>query len=462
MSSETSPLPSRVGHLTSPVLSTPGLTTLEDLEAREKRRLTQLPSLTWTDQQEVLRGMKVMLEHWLKAHEGEVIDADTLTQQLFNLSFDQTLVNLSLTVDSNVARVTTTSLECLLLLQQCVTVSTTSPITNLIRHLLCEGFMSGENIHSRQVVDLITAFIEMRNRSLNTSILTVITKKYSSGNAHLVCMLLRFTAMILTVDEGILQQTDVMYSMLEGLYVLILMDATPVTRLLKEVLKTLLQYDVTFTALRRLPASKRSTFIDFAQREKMGVEIDQLMRTCRMTSGTSSSDTSYQSEIRPSISSRLSLSRPVLNSQNTSLTGVSMVDAETDTTHEDIDEPIPLTSIKPVSSRTSVIAHPTVQPVYSRNRTLITVAQYESLANSILQGKDLDILFHRICDTLEHATVYSLVGIITILHIQNIEITIQLLLSAIQHHQYCDHSHYSTVMKSASTLIVTFIFLSHV
>lgn len=435
---------------------------MEDLEAREKRRLIQLPSLTWTDQQEVLRGVKVILEHWLKAHEGEVVDGDTLTQQLFNLSFDQILVNLSLTVDSNVARVTTTSLECLLLLQQCVTVSTNSSITNLIRHLLGEGFMSSENTHSRQVVDLITAFIEMKNRSLNTSILTVIIKRYSSGNVHLVCMLLRFTTMILTVDEGILQQADVTYSLLEGLYVLILMDATPVTRLLKEVLKTLLQYDAIFTALRRLPASKRSTFIDFVQREKMGVEMDQLMRACRMTSGTSSSDTSYPSEIRSSVSSRLSLSRPVLNLQNTSLTGVSMVDADTDTTHEDIDEPLPLTSIKPVSSRTSFVAHPTVQPVYSRNQTLITVAQYEFLANSILQGKDLEILFHRICDTLQHATVCSLVGMLSISHIQNIEVTIQLLLSALQLHQYCDYSHYSTVMKSASTIIVGFALLSHV
>jgi len=139
-----------------------------------------------------------------------------------------------------------------------------------------------------------------------------------------------------------------------------------------------------------------------------------------------------------------------------------MVDADTDTTHEDIDEPLPLTSIKPVSSRTSFVAHPTVQPVYSRNQTLITVAQYESLANSILQGKDLEILFHRICDTLQHATVCSLVGMLSISHIQNIEVTIQLLLSALQLHQYCDYSHYSTVMKSASTIIVGFALLSHV
>lgn len=461
MIAETSPLPSRVTHLSAPTLSTPGVTTLEDLEAREKRRLTQLPTLSWTDQQEILRGMKVTLEQWRKAHEGEVVDPDTLTQQLYNLSFDQILVNLSLTVDSNVARVTTTSLECLLLLQQCITVSVNPSITNLIRHLVGEGFMSSENTHSRQVVDLITAFIERKSRGLNVSILTVLTKKFPSGNTHLVCMLLRFTMMILTLDEGIIQLSDVMVSLIEGLYVLILMDATPVTRLLKEVLKLLLQYDTTFTVLRKLPASKRSTFIDFMQREKMGVEMDQLMRTGRMTSGTSSSDTSYQSELRPSVSSRLSLSRPVLNSQNTSLTGVSMTDAETDTTHEDIDEPVPLTSIRPVSSRTSSIAHPTVQPVYSRNRVLISVAQYDSLTNNILEGKDLEILFHRICDTLNLATSYSVVRVIACHHNQNIEVTIQLLLSAIHHNYYCDHSHFSLVMKSATTLIVPLGSLFH-
>lgn len=401
-----------MGHVTSPVLaSNAGLTTLEDLEAREKRRITMLPSLTWTDQQEILRGMKVMLEQWLKTHEGELTDGEKLTQQLFSLSFDQTLGNLMLTADSSVARVTTTSLDCLLLLQQCTTISNSPVVTNLVRHLLGEGFMSSDNVHSRQVVDLIMALIQMKNLTMNISILNVLIKKYSSGSVYFVCLLLRFTGMILTADDSILQQGDLMHSLMEGLYVLILMDATPVTRLLKDILKTLLQYDTTFIALRSLPASKRSAFADFAQREKMGIESEQRLRSCRMISGTSSSDTSFQSETHPSVSSRLSLTRPVLNSQNTSLTGVSMVEAETDTTHEDIEEPMILSSIKPVSSRTQSVAHPTVQPIHSMNRTLITVSQFDSLSNCLVIGKDLDVLFHRVCDTLQQAESYSLVGL---------------------------------------------------
>ena len=300
--------------------------------------MASLPSLPWTEQQETLRSMKALLERWLKTS-AEKMEADALARQLYHLSLEQTLQNVAATVSSSVSRITTASLELLQLLLRCVTPRTASEqsgvFVNLVRRVLDESFMSSENAHSRAGVEIVATVLRIGVATINVPLVAVFVKRYATTSLFAAGNLLRFTMTVAeTHREALLRQGE-LTRLADGLTLLIRMDAAPISRLLREFLPSLLREEAMVTAVLSLPASKRRTFIDFIQREKLPVEVERL-RGSRVVRGRS--DLSVRSESR-SVASRLSLTRPVFSDQDAVLAGVSLVDAETDITREELEEP---------------------------------------------------------------------------------------------------------------------------
>ena len=318
-----------------------GSTTLETLEAKELKRMASLPSLPWTEQQETLRSMKALLERWLKTS-AEKTEADALTRQLYRLSLEQTLQNVAATVGSSVSRITTASLELLQLLLRCVTPQTASAqsgvFVGLVRRLLDESFMSSENAHSRAGVEIVMTVLRLDVATIAVPLVAVFVKRYATTSVFAAGNLLRFTMAVATSHRDTLLRQGELTRLADGLTLLIRMDAAPVSRLLREFLPSLLREETMVAAVLTLPASKRRTFIDFVEREKLPVEVERL-RGSRIVRGRSELSLRESRSESRSVTSRLSLTRPVFGEQEPVLAGVSLVDAETDITREELEEP---------------------------------------------------------------------------------------------------------------------------
>ena len=303
--------------------------------------MASLPSLPWTEQQETLRSMKALLERWLKTN-AEKTEADALTRQLYRLSLEQTLQNVAATVGSSVSRITTASLELLQLLLRCVTPQTASAqsgvFVGLVRRLLDESFMSSENAHSRAGVEIVMTVLRLDVATIAVPLVAVFVKRYATTSVFAAGNLLRFTMAVATSHRETLLQQGELTRLADGLTLLIRMDAAPVSRLLREFLPSLLREETMVAAVLTLPASKRRTFIDFVEREKLPVEVERL-RGSRVVRGRSELSLRESRSESRSVTSRLSLTRPVFGEQEPVLAGVSLVDAETDITREELEEP---------------------------------------------------------------------------------------------------------------------------
>ena len=294
---------------------------------------------------EVLNYMKRIL--------GEQRNSDTssedihaLTTSHYHLSLEQTISNLIAILNSPVTRVVTSGLDFLTLLFQhtnpeCLA-NHSQAILQLISQYVNAVYMTSDNTHSRVAFPFLLSLCSFPSPQIYLSVIPLFARRILNQSSSLY-FITNLTQCIRTITishaEEISRKTEVLRSLLEIMHTLILIESSAIWKVVKECLSALFVYPESIVVVQGFPSRKRSVFIEFSKKEKLGAE--HAIRSIPHSRG------------KFPISSRLQKSTlehdnppsHFSSSLHSHITENSLLDRSTDLTTEELSEPVAFSEI---------------------------------------------------------------------------------------------------------------------